>query len=151
MRDDLTARTARLGLLVILLAGLGLRLGTVWLVSPSPPVADEVEYLFRSIGADIYVTDNQGETTLSRTLEALRDEGMSGLSSVGNLVYSTDLKTFHHTARATESNPLETNTIDWSGFDRDLFTPTTYMRTARSCPFTCAGLSLQKVIYRLKH
>jgi p-methyltransferase len=49
------------------------------------------DYIFGRMGADIYITDSQGETTL-----------------------------------------------DWNHFARDFVVPVNYMRTARSCPFSCA-------------
>jgi p-methyltransferase len=43
--------------------------------------------------------------------------------------------------RLEEDNSLDENAIDWRSFNQSFFTPTTYMRTARSCPFKCAFCS----------
>lgn len=90
---------------------------------------------FKAIGADIYVDSSQGEETLSkvaRTLIAGED-----LSGIPNLVVRTADGQFIRTLRAPENNSLEENIIDWTRFHKSSFTPVNYMRTARSCPFTC--------------
>lgn len=94
--------------------------------------------IFRSIGADIYITDSQGEATLAQVLTCLRSGRTSGLAFVPNLIYSKGGASFGRTHRVEENNSLDENTVDWRLFDRGFFTPTTYMRTARSCPFKCA-------------
>jgi p-methyltransferase len=95
------------------------------------------EYVFETIlGADIYVIDSQGENTLSQVLARLR--GGQPLSDVPNLYYRSADNAFRKTARVVENNDLDQNAIEWSYFDRDLITPITYLRTARSCPYTCA-------------
>ena len=96
--------------------------------------------LFEVLGADIYVTDSQGEATLARVLKVLQTGRDSGLALVPNLVYM-DGDSFRRTLRVEEDNSLDENAIDWRSFDPKFFTPTTYMRTARSCPFKCAFCS----------
>jgi radical SAM PhpK family P-methyltransferase len=98
------------------------------------------DLIFSAIGADIYVTDSQGEATLARILKSLRTQRDGGLPLIPNLVYAKG-DSFCRTLRAEEENSLDENAIDWRVFDRGLFTPTTYMRTARSCPFKCAFCS----------
>jgi radical SAM superfamily enzyme YgiQ (UPF0313 family) len=94
--------------------------------------------ILRSSGADICINDSQGEATLAAVLESLRSGG--NLSTVPNLIYSSrDEPTgMARTARHPESNDLDENAIDWSYFDETFYTPTTYMRTSRSCSFSCA-------------
>lgn len=100
--------------------------------------------IFGSIGADAYVTDSQGEKTLARVIKALRLGRVAGLAFVPNLIYA-DGGTLRRTLRAEESNSLDECAVDWRNFDPQFFTPTTYMRTARSCPFKCAFCSYPAV------
>ena len=95
------------------------------------------DFIYRSIGADIYITDSQGEFTLVQVLRALRT-GKAGLALIPNLAYSTDGTTFTHTRRALEENPIDQATVDWSLFDPGFYAPTVQMRTARSCAYSCA-------------
>lgn len=90
---------------------------------------------FKSIGADIYVDSSQGETTLARIASTLADGG--DLSAVPNLAFRGADGNFVRTLRETEDNSLAENPIDWNGFPPAAFTPINYMRTARSCPFSC--------------
>jgi radical SAM PhpK family P-methyltransferase len=94
--------------------------------------------LLSAIGADIYINDSQGESTLAAVLAALRDGGE--LSAIPNLIYSTGrrLRDMGRTMRKLENNNLDENAVDWSGFDPSFYAPTTYMRTSRSCSFSCA-------------
>jgi p-methyltransferase len=89
------------------------------------------------MGADIYVFDSQGELTLANAVEQLRANGSGDLARVPNLVYR-DRSGLSRTPRMPERNPAEEMGVDWTLFDPSFFTPTAYMRTARSCPFTCA-------------
>jgi radical SAM PhpK family P-methyltransferase len=95
------------------------------------------DYIFGRMGADIYITDSQGEMTLSRVLQQLRSQHPD-LSRIPNLIYTTDGTTFQRTAREIEDNGLDENTVDWNYFSHDFVAPVNYMRTARSCPFSCA-------------
>lgn len=92
-------------------------------------------FIFQSLGADIYITDSQGEATLAQVLNCLRLN--KTLAFVPNLVYRNG-SSFARTLRAEEKNSLDENSIDWRYFEPSFFTPTTYMRTARSCPFKCS-------------
>lgn len=93
---------------------------------------------FKEIGADIYVFDSQGESTLSKVCQAL-ESGGSELGKIPNLTFSEDgWKTHTRTARQVESNDMSSNVVDWSLFPTDLIAPTVQTRTARSCAFKCA-------------
>jgi p-methyltransferase len=96
------------------------------------------DLLFRAIGADIYINDSQGETTLEKVLICLKNNSFKDLAKVPNVIYKVDSKTFNRTERVSESNDLNENAVDWRYFKPDFYVPTTYMRTARSCPFSCA-------------
>ena len=95
------------------------------------------DYVFATIGADVYVFDSQGESTLTAVVRALRDGGDGALGGVPNLVYRSG-RDFLRTPRAIERNNLDANPVDWSGFDRVAIGETVYLRTARSCPFACS-------------
>lgn len=95
--------------------------------------------LLGAIGADIFINDSQGESTLAAVLECLRTKG-SDLSQVPNLIYRAGSRgpAMKRTLRKLENNNLDENSVDWSLFDPSFYTPTTYMRTSRSCSFSCA-------------
>jgi radical SAM PhpK family P-methyltransferase len=87
------------------------------------------------IGADVYVTDAQGEATLLHLVRALA--AGEPLSRVPNIIY-TDRGTLRQTLAQAESNPIDEVAIDWIGLrDHDLG-PTLQTRTARSCAYSCA-------------
>lgn len=88
-----------------------------------------------AMGADIYVNDSQGEDSLARLL-ALIKEGERDFSSVPNLLIPTD-DGYEETERLVETNDMATNVIQWDLFNSEYVMPTAYMRTARSCPFSC--------------
>ncbi len=96
------------------------------------------DYVFKSIGADIYVVESQGEHTLSLLVSKLREGKNQDLGDIPNLVYTTDNQTFQRTKRIIENNSLDENSIDWQYFEKEFYTPTVYMRTARGCSFACS-------------
>ena len=100
--------------------------------------ADTLEFILGLIGADIYIIDSQGESTLAMVMSALRDGGMGELKRVPNLLYTRDGVSFTRTLRVPENNELDEGTIDWSLFGSSEITPISYLRTARSCPFACS-------------
>jgi radical SAM PhpK family P-methyltransferase len=99
------------------------------------------DFIFKSIGADIYVCDSQGEQTLALTLDLLRAERFAELRTVPNLVYTTDNTNFERTRRQVEDTSLDDNVADFSVFreeESNIFSYPVFLRTARSCPFACA-------------
>lgn len=115
------------------------------------------EFIFEKLGADIYIISAQGELTLARTLAELRKGNKGDLGSVPNLMYRADFlhgdtvenvdgsgcahvksRQFIRTPLEIENNDLNTNCIDWDLFPQSFYTPITFMRTARGCPFQCA-------------
>ena len=100
--------------------------------------SDTLAYMFGSIGADIYIIDSQGELTLSKVVDALRHSDMPDLEAIPNLMYTTDGKDFRRTERQVEDNDLDEDSVRWSDFDAKTVTPLAYLRSARSCPFTCS-------------
>jgi p-methyltransferase len=87
------------------------------------------------LGADIYVIEGQGELTLARIIECLKDGGK--LDKVPNIAY-LEGDTVRRGPTAPENNSLDENYINWYSFaDRDLGR-TLQTRTARSCAFKCS-------------
>jgi p-methyltransferase len=97
---------------------------------------DEFKTALEDMGADIYVLEGQGELTLARLIDCLKNNG--DLSDVPNLAYFEG-KEFHRTKTVAENNSLDANFIDWKDFggNRDLGA-TIQTRTARSCAFKCS-------------
>jgi radical SAM PhpK family P-methyltransferase len=116
-------------------------------------------YYLRMINADIYIHDSQGEDTLSKVIQELRNGANRNLNKIPNLIYHERLKvggdsgdepsiscattsgSFIRTPREPENNSLDENIIDWGMFPSMYYTPTVQMRTARSCAFKCAFCS----------
>jgi len=96
---------------------------------------DEFKTAVADIGADIYVIEGQGESTLAQIVGCLKSGG--DLSSVANIVYYEN-KDLRRTKVAPESNSLDDNVIDWGGFPGEDLGPTIQTRTARSCAFKCS-------------
>ena len=99
------------------------------------------DFIFKSIGADIYVCDSQGEQTLAHLLGVLRDGRDGELSKVPNLVYVAEGGNLERTKRQVEETPLDDNVVDFSMLsegERQVFSYPVFLRTARSCPFACA-------------
>jgi len=97
---------------------------------------DALKTALEDMGADIYVLEGQGELTLARLTECLKNGG--NLNDVPNLAYFED-RELHHTTTVAENNSLDANFVDWKDFggSRDLGA-TIQTRTARSCAFKCS-------------
>jgi radical SAM PhpK family P-methyltransferase len=104
----------------------------------STQVLKAQDFIFRMIGADLYILDSQGELTLSRLLYELRNKKNADFTAIPNLIYTFDNKKFHRTGRMVEDNDMDENVIDWTLFERDFYVPTVQIRTARSCAFKCS-------------
>lgn len=97
------------------------------------------DFIFKEIGADIYIFDSQGELTLSKIMAELRSgQNPLDLSGIPNLTYTSDNVQFHRTPRLVEDNDMDENAVDWGYFDPDYYAPTVQTRTARSCAFKCS-------------
>jgi radical SAM PhpK family P-methyltransferase len=87
------------------------------------------------IGADIYIVEGQGEDTLDRVIECLKNGG--GLGDVPNLAYVEGGR-LARTPTLPENNSLDENYIDWRSFPDERLGVTLQTRTARSCAFKCS-------------
>ncbi|CAM2010572.1 radical SAM protein [Acanthopleuribacter pedis] len=97
---------------------------------------ETLSFVLKETGGDVYIIDSQGEETLYQTLVALRDG--NDLAGVNNLAYRADDESFSPTERKIENNDLNSNIVDWTTFDPNALRPLTYLRTARSCPYSCS-------------
>lgn len=100
--------------------------------------SETFEFVLQEIGADIYIVDSQGEGTLAQVLDCLSKGDIADLRLVPNLFFTTDGMAFQQTPRLPENNNLDESEIDWKNFDPSGIAPVSYLRTARSCPFSCS-------------
>lgn len=91
-------------------------------------------FLLKSIGADIYIYDSQGELTLARTVKELRNPNPN-LQAIPNLVIGS---TGALTSRLPESNDMNLTGVDWTRSLQRSPARVVSMRTARSCAFKCS-------------
>jgi radical SAM PhpK family P-methyltransferase len=99
------------------------------------------EMILDLIGADVYVFDSQGELTLARLLKQMRRSRSGDFSAIPNLVYPLGGGGYRRTARVAEDNQMDAIGVDWNLFNSDYFSPVVFLRTARSCPFSCSFCS----------
>lgn len=97
--------------------------------------ADEVQKLFKYLGADIYVISQEGEGALVNILTALKSGG--DLGGIDNIAYRSG-DGYAITQASVERNPLVENPIDYSLFPAAEIGELVSLRTAKSCPFACS-------------
>jgi len=95
----------------------------------------DLDDVWEPLQADVYVNSSQGEATLVKLVTALRDG--TPLDAVENIHYRT-AGGYAATPCLTEANPIEDNPVDWSLFGPGELGKFVNVRTAISCPFTCA-------------
>lgn len=105
-------------------------------ISTQCRVADEatLEYLFNSIGADIYVNSSQGEAALVNIIEALKKN--KSLDTINNIQYKANGR-YNKTPLLRENNKLSENMVKWALFS-DRLGQYVNLRTSISCPFSCS-------------
>ncbi|UCH95477.1 MAG: PhpK family radical SAM P-methyltransferase [Candidatus Aminicenantes bacterium] len=94
----------------------------------------ELHYLFKSIGADFYVNSSQGETTLEKIIHHLKNK--QPVDQINNIYYKTD-NGYVSTPIVKENNRLADNMVNWDLL-ADGLGEYVNVRTAVSCPFSCA-------------
>jgi anaerobic magnesium-protoporphyrin IX monomethyl ester cyclase len=115
----------------------------VKIVVGGPYVANQVQMiereglqqLFGFIGADYYVISQEGEQTLAQLLAALKSG--AGCGNVPNLAYREG-GGYVFTGESLERNTLEENPVDYARFGAGEVGEFVSLRTAKSCPFSCA-------------
>lgn len=96
---------------------------------------EHVHQIFlKAIGADIFVNSDQGEGTLVKVIEALREN--QSLDTVPNIYYK-NADTYFKTSSTREKNILDQNMVEWNLFEEQL-KKVALVRTAVSCPFSCS-------------
>lgn len=100
--------------------------------------SDRLRTALDDIGADAYVLDAQGESTLVDIVRAVR--GGADLSQVPNLLVKRNGR-YRRTRLAPENNVMDEVAIRWEDFADESLGPTLQTRTARSCAFSCAFCS----------
>jgi anaerobic magnesium-protoporphyrin IX monomethyl ester cyclase len=94
-----------------------------------------LQHLLKLIAADIYVISQEGETALVNIISTLKSGG--SLDKVENIAYRKGEK-YILTSTSIESNPLEENMVNYSLFPQQEMGEFVTLRTAKSCPFSCA-------------
>jgi anaerobic magnesium-protoporphyrin IX monomethyl ester cyclase len=113
------------------------------LVKTSSPEA--LERSLRFMGADYYVISAEGEQTLAQLLAVLKAQGDA--ASVPNLACRVG-QGYQLTPASGESNGLQENRVDYGHFPRNGFGEFVSLRTAKSCPFSCAFCNFPEIAGR---
>ncbi len=93
-----------------------------------------LDHLFNFLGADFYVNSSQGEAALAKLIASLKNNLPT--NKINNIYYKTD-KGFVSTPMVREDNNLSENMVIWDLFS-DRVGEYVNVRTAISCPFSCA-------------
>ncbi|AJQ26619.1 radical SAM protein [Pelosinus fermentans] len=106
-----------------------------------------LQKIFQAIGADVYICSNEGEYALSEVVRAFHDN--TELYEINNIFFRQEDNTYGHNTLTLEENSSEDKHINWSLFTGGL-TQYASIRTAVSCPFSCAfcGLPITGGKYR---
>ena len=94
-------------------------------------------HVMKTIGADMYIFEGQGESALTEIIFKLKDH--KDMSEVPNLYYRNPLNGgFTYTGKKTEKTSLDKYAVDWSQFDQADIGETVTIRTSRGCAFRCS-------------
>jgi len=94
----------------------------------------EFIYLLQALGADFYVNSSQGEATLVKIIEAVKNN--SPLNTIDNIIYKSGQE-YISTPLVRENNPIGENMVNWDLFS-DRVGEFINVRTGISCPFACS-------------
>ena len=93
----------------------------------------ELQKMFKTIDADIYIYSSEGEYTLSMVIEAIKND--EPLEKIHNIYYKVE-ENFVYTGYLPENIDIESNGVNW-----DLFANRVgkfvNLRTSLSCPYSC--------------
>lgn len=101
---------------------------------------ETMNLIYKAIDADFYIIEFQGELTLTRVLNALKNNLQ--YDAIPNLVYKNNGEYITATEISPENNKLEENMVDWSLFSPQAIGDYVSIRTSISCPFSCGFCSL---------
>lgn len=93
-----------------------------------------LSYLFKSIGADVYVNSSQGESALVEIITHLKKN--LSIETVNNIFFKTE-DGYKKTGISREINRLSENMVNWRLF-ADKVDEFAAVRTAISCPYSCS-------------
>jgi radical SAM PhpK family P-methyltransferase len=96
-----------------------------------------LEEIFESMGADYYINESQGESSLVKLLQFIKRLN-TDISEVPNVIYFDNNKSLKKGLKLPENNDLNEYAIDWDLFKTDFYVPTIQIRTSRSCAFNCS-------------
>lgn len=102
---------------------------------------EELDRVLDTIGADVYVVSAEGEAALVRVLDAVKRGDT--LAGIDNIVFR-DGRTFVHAPETAEANDLAANMVAYERFDPAAHNGMISLRTAKSCPFSCAFCGFPK-------
>jgi p-methyltransferase len=94
-----------------------------------------LQEVLQFMDADFYVKESQGEDTLLRLVQALRED--TDLARVPN-IYLRSGSSYRFTRMRPETNVLDECAINWDQFSDDELGTVVQTRTARSCAYKCS-------------
>ena len=95
---------------------------------------EELAYLWNTIDADFYVKSSQGEATLVKIIQTLKNQ--LAWEGIENIHYKMN-GTYTAAPLKQEDNPLSANPVNWDLFSQRI-ADYVNVRTAISCPFSCS-------------
>lgn len=98
----------------------------------------ELSRLLSGMGADFYVVSSEGEETLARLIDAVKQD--TPVDGVPNVFYRSG-SGYVFTQARPEEGTFRQHMVDWSLF-RDHLPELVNVRTTKSCPFDCAFCGL---------
>ncbi|MEM7674975.1 MAG: PhpK family radical SAM P-methyltransferase [Myxococcota bacterium] len=97
---------------------------------------EALSMLLSHLGGDLYVFSAEGEATLAKVLQRLRED--APLDDVENLAVRVGDADFEFHPLKTERNDLEHEPVNYALFGGDQIGEFVSLRTAKSCPFACS-------------
>ena len=94
---------------------------------------DELQKLFNSIGADVYVNSAEGEQALYNIVCAIKNG--DSFENIKNIYFKRENE-YEATPFETEENCLDENYVDW-GLFTDKMRTNVNIRSTVSCPYSC--------------
>ncbi|MGR3219102.1 MAG: PhpK family radical SAM P-methyltransferase, partial [Candidatus Anammoxibacter sp.] len=102
---------------------------------------EAIQRQFKYIDADFYIISQEGEQALANIIKSLKNG--SGLEAISNIAYKEGGRYIIRPI-LTEDNLLDENMVNYSLFPKDDVGEFVSVRTAKSCPFSCAYCGFPK-------